>query len=374
MKFSSYNQVVVNIVKLKGNYEILHEKVESGVFVLAMVKGDGYGHGMIEVSHALQELGCLHFGVAEIQEGVLLRQAGIKGTIYVMIGCDSSHAQHYFEHDLTPVVFSDESVEVISRAALGAKKKIAVHLKIDSGMNRLGCMPKDAGALMRKIEDDPLLNLVGVMSHFPSSDNLASNKTLENHHLFQTASKQAGFQFTGVSHIANSGGLLNFPETHGNMVRPGIALYGYYPDGPAGRGREKAKQLMPVMTFTTQVLQVKDVPEGTGISYGHTYVTSRATTLAVLPVGYEDGYPRCLSNCGEVLIQGCRAPILGRVCMNLCMVDITEIDGVKAGDEVVLLGVQKNEEITADDLADWSGTISYEILCMIGNNNQRSYI
>jgi len=169
-------------------------------------------------------------------------------------------------------------------------------------------------------------------------------------------------------HIANSGAILNFPNTHGDMVRGGIALYGYHPD-PKRRG----DGFRPVMSFSTRVLQVKDLASGVGVGYGHTYVTTKKTRLAVLPVGYEDGFSRQLSNCGEVLIRGRRAPIRGRVCMNLCMVDISDIEGVEAGDEVVVLGKQGKQSITADDVASKIGTISYEVLCMIGNNNERKF-
>ena len=158
------------------------------------------------------------------------------------------------------------------------------------------------------------------------------------------------------------------------MVRPGISLYGYYPDGRAGQERAFGERLVPAMSYVSQVLQVKTVPAGTGVSYGHTYITPCESRLAIIPVGYEDGYFRSLSNRGEVLIRGCRAPIRGRICMNICIADVTGIHGVEAGDDVVLMGTQGRESITADEIAGWVGTISYEVLCLIGNNNERIYI
>ncbi len=374
MTSSSYNQVIIDLKALKKNYRILLKKTFRGEQVLVMVKADGYGHGMIEISRTLQDEGCTMFGVAETREAVCLRQAGITGEIFVMLGFDTQHTNLFLEFDLTPVIFNSRSLEDLARAALRAGKEVGVHLKIDSGMSRLGFMPEEAVEIIEKIGRLPSLYLAGVMSHFSHSDDLSSIQTLESSRMFTAVKEKAGTKFTGISHIANSGGLLNFPETHGDMVRPGIALYGYYPGGQPENVREPENNLSPLMSFTTKVLQVKEIPSGTGVSYGHTFVTERRTQLAVLPVGYEDGYSRSLSNRGEVLIQGCRAPILGRVCMNLCMVDITDIEGVQEGDEVVLLGSQGRETITADEIAGWAGTISYEIVCMVGNNNERSFI
>jgi alanine racemase len=180
-------------------------------------------------------------------------------------------------------------------------------------------------------------------------------------------------KYEGFRHIGNSGGVFNFPETCCDMVRPGISLYGYYPDGQAGADRARGERLRPAMSFTSRVLQVKTVPAGSGVSYGHTYITPSETRLAILPVGYEDGYLRSLSNRAEVLVKGKRAPVRGRICMNMCMIDITGIDGVEPGDEAVLLGAQGEDAITADEIAEWAGTISYEVLCLIGNNNERTY-
>jgi alanine racemase len=374
MKPSSYNQVVVDLNAIALNYKLISNKVGSTVKILAMVKGDGYGHGMVEVAKCLYDAGCRFFGVAEIQEAVVLRQAGLAGSILVMVGVQSEYYPLYFSHDLTPVVYTYDSLELLSRIANQRNQEIGVHLKIDSGMYRLGCRPDEVPAFISRIKELPYLRLVGIMSHLPCSDEFNSAQTSESLKIFQEAGKSFDEYKNIVSHIANSGGVLNFPDSHEGMVRPGISLYGYYPEGEAGRLRETSTPLKPSMSFTSRVLQVKDVPKGAGVSYGHTFITKRKTRLAVVPVGYEDGYPRSLSNCGEVLIGGHRAKIRGRVCMNLCMVDITDIHPVSGGDEVVLLGTQGNEMITADDLAVAGSTISYEILCMIGNNNERSYI
>lgn len=339
-----------------------------------MVKGDGYGHGMIEAARSFAKAGCHIFGVAELCEGVCLRQAGIQGEIFVMVGFLPESVEHFFSSDLTPVVFSREAVELLSQTAVHLEREITVHLKIDTGMSRLGVMPDEVASFAELIEDLPGVRLAGLLSHFPEADDSGSPDTLRAFQVYSEACRSIASKFSGIRHIANSGAVLNFPETLCDMGRAGIALYGYSPNGQWLDGKVGETYLRPAMSFATRIAMVKEVPAGAGVSYGHTYVTTRPTRLAVLPVGYEDGYSRLLSNRGEVLIGGRRVPILGRVCMNLCMVDITEIAGVQAGDEAVLLGEQGDEKITADDIAAWAETISYEVLCMLGNNNQRQFV
>lgn len=369
----SYNRVFVDTKALASNYRLLSSLMPDGIELLAMVKGDGYGHGMIESAKAFAQAGCATFGVAELREGVLLREAGIEGAIFVMVGFIPEQVAHYFTSCLTPVVFSTEAIELLAQMAQQRKARIGVHLKVDCGMSRLGVQPNDVDRFARLIESLPGVHLAGVVSHFPESDNVNSESTDKAYRTFETACQAIGGQVHVVNHIANSGAVLNFPETICDMGRAGIALYGYPPSADPADTVVGNERLQPAMRFTTSIVMVKTVAAGTGISYGHTFVTKRETKLAVLPVGYEDGYPRCLSNRGEVLIKGKRAPILGRVCMNLCMVDISEIGGVEVGDEAVLLGSQGQETITADDIASQAGTISYELLCMLGNNNQRIF-
>jgi alanine racemase len=367
---SSFNRVVIELDALKHNFNLLKSLAGKSDF-LAMVKADGYGHGMIECARVLEKCGCNIFGVAELREAVVLRQAGINGVIYATIGFDGEHAYLFCDYDITPVVYDFPSLQALSSAAVNNKKEIAVHLKVDCGMSRLGIRVDQVDEFVSTIKKLPGLNLGGIASHFPNSDDTCSSVTAECFNVFKSAQKSVGTASPLITHIANSGATLYFPETHCDMVRCGIALYGYYPDG--GKGKD-GDGLRPVMSYTTRVLQVKDIPPGTGVSYGHTYITNRKTRLAVLPVGYEDGFSRQLTNQGEVLIRGRRAPIRGRVCMNLSMVDVTDIEGVETGDEVVLLGKQGENRITADEIASKIGTISYEVLCMIGNNNEREFI
>ena len=371
---SSSNIVTIDTAALTHNYRIVSSSLPSGVELLAMVKGDGYGHGMVESARAFAKAGCHLFGVAEACEGVCLRQAGVEGEIFVMVGFQPDAVEYFFTSNLTPVVFSADAVELLSKTAVRLGREITLHLKIDTGMSRLGVMPGEVATFAELIENLPGIRLGGLLSHFPEADNIDSPNTINAFRVYSEACRSIETQFSGIRHIANSGAVLNFPETLCDMGRAGIALYGYSPSGQWQHGKVGDTYLKPAMSFTTRIAMVKEVAAGVGISYGHSYVTTRPTRLAVLPVGYEDGYSRLLSNRGEILVHGKRVPILGRVCMNLCMVDITDIEGVQAGDEAVLLGEQGDEKITADDIAAWAETISYEVLCMLGNNNQRKFI
>lgn len=370
----SSNRITVDTAALSHNYRLIRSTLPEGVKLLAMVKGDGYGHGMIEAARAFARAGCTIFGVAELCEGVRLRQAGITGEIFIMVGFPREDAEVFFECNLTPVVFAEADIELLSRLAVERKRVIELHLKVDTGMGRLGVEPEEVPQLIQRIDTLDGVRLGGIVSHFSQADDPSSSQTAQAFALFNQTCKTVGQRLEFDRHIANSGAVLNFPETLCEMGRAGIALYGYSPAGQPLATGIGGEFLRPAMRFSTRVMMVKTVGAGRGISYGHTYVTTRTTRLAVLPVGYEDGYPRCLSSKGEVLIRGCRAPIVGRVCMNLCMVDITEIDGVEPGDEAVLLGEQGAECITADDIAEKAGTISYEILCMLGNNNERDIV
>jgi alanine racemase len=341
---------------------------------MAMVKADGYGHGMVKAAKAFGRAGCTTFGVAELREAILLRQAGIQGDIYVTIGFAVEDAELIFQHDLIPVIYSYEAAQALSTKAIALGLEIGVHIKVDSGMCRLGIFPADLPTFLDTVSGLQGIKIAGIMSHFPESDNPASKSTIKNFELFAGACGALKNRFGGLCHIANSGAVLNFPHTHCDMVRAGIALYGYHPAGSGSSTNADAGNLIPAMSFSSRILQVKTIPAGTGVSYGYTFQTQKPTRLAVLPVGYEDGYSRSLSNKGQVLVHGQLVPILGRICMNMCMVDVSGIESVKAGDAVVLLGQQGQKKITADDIAEEMGSISYEVLCLLGNNNKRQYI
>jgi alanine racemase len=365
----SFNQIRVNRSALRHNYRLLRERIGDKVRLLAMVKADGYGHGMIDAARAFSEEGCRDFGVAEIGEGIRLRNSGISGSIFIFLGFVPSDAVLCFEYDLVPVIYDMEIAKALSVEAVKRDTTIAVHVKVDCGMTRLGVTVDSLDDFIAELENLPGIEIDGLASHFPKADDRNSSHTSEQFRIFKSLEKG-----DLTRHTANSGGILYFPDTCCDMVRAGISLYGYYPDGFSGVEYEHDELLQPAMEFSTKVLQVKKVPANVGVSYGHTYITKTEGQIAVLPVGYEDGLSRNLSNRGEVLINGKRAKIRGRICMNLCMVDVTHIKDIKPGDPVIILGSQGKDTISGDQIAGWMDSISYEVLCLFGNNNERKCI
>ncbi|EKD39472.1 MAG: hypothetical protein ACD_75C00394G0007 [uncultured bacterium] len=374
MSDKSFNCIRIDTGALQANYGLIQKIAGDRVPVMAMVKADAYGHGMVMAARAFARAGCATFGVAELREAVQLRQAGIAGDIYVTLGFAAEGAELLFRHGLTPVIYSVEAARILADKAMALGEDIGVHVKVDSGMSRLGILPEDLPSFLDSISTLPGLRIAGFMSHFPESDNPGAESTGKGFAAFSQACRKIKNRGTSICHIANSGAVLNFPDTRCDMVRAGIALYGYLPEGRPSPAKPRKVELIPAMSFTTRILQVKTLPAGAGVSYGHTFRAGHPTKIAVIPVGYEDGYSRQLSNRGEVLVHGRRVPVRGRVCMNMCMVEVTDVEGVRAGDEVVLLGRQQDAVITADDLAEAMGSISYEVLCLLGNNNKREYI
>ncbi len=370
MPKSSYNRITIDLTAIRDNFRLLQDLAGSAIEILAMVKSDAYGHGLIRCAKALASVGASYFGVAELDEAVALRAAGIDDQIVIFLGC--RNVQALIHYKLSPVVFDLASIKAISAAAAAVDTEIGLHLKVDVGMGRLGIMPEELLPFAGEISRLPGVFLAGVLGHFPMADQdepLTRQQNDEFSRLVNTLADVVDGVRPFCVHIANSAALLQYPETHHQMVRPGISLYGCYPSTAiAGIG------LRPVMSFKTQVMQIKDVPAGYGISYGHLFVTDRPSRLAVLPVGYADGYLRSLTGRAKVLIRGQRAPVRGLICMNSCVIDVTDIPGVKVADEVVLLGKQKHAEISAAEVADWLHTINYEVLCLFGNNNEREYV
>ncbi len=343
---------------------------------MPLVKADGYGHGMIDCARIFADQGAAAFGVAEAVEGLRLREAGITQPILVLAGVIPQTLPLIVEARLTPVVLDPSILPELSRLAGAQGTAIGLHLKLDAGMGRQGILPADFLDLARAVEADPHLRLDGVMAHFPLADDRQSANSAEVLQTFLATTASLADVLPGKCclHLANSGGLFYVAGARLDMVRPGIALYGYYPDGPDGRAAASPPLLQPAMRFSTRIIQVRQVPAGSGLGYWHLFTTSRLSTIAVLAVGYEDGYLRSLSNRAEVLIGGRRAPVVGRISMNLTLVDVTDLPEVQVGDEAVLLGRQGEEEITADEVAGWMETISYEVLCLFGNLNEREMV
>ncbi len=365
------NTVRIDRQALRRNYQAIQTHVGSQAQVMAVVKADGYGHGMLETAKVLEAAGVRDFGIATVEQGIALRQAGIKAKLVILLGGKASEVEAMHSHKLESVIFdADQFVEFV-KAAVSLPGKLAVHLKIDCGMGRLGFNPEDCLVWAEKIKATSGLELVGLMSHFPSADEDEELTRQQNEVFGRCVNKVRTSGMKIKAHIANSPAILRGKDFFWDLVRPGLALYGCYPNADS---KWKQTPLEPVMTVASTVIQVEDAPAEKGISYGHIDKTKRPSRLAILPIGYADGYLRSLSGgVGQVLIRGKRAPVIGRVCMNVTVVDVTDIPEVRRGDEVIIMGSQGKEQISADEIAAWMGTISYEVLCLLGNNIKRQY-
>jgi alanine racemase len=359
----------IDLDALRWNFRQIRSKVGPGVKVLSMVKANGYGHGAPAVAKALAAEGNDAFGVATLEEGVELRQAGIQAPILVLAGAYPDQVDQFFDNRLTPVIHALENAKELDRAARGRNKTFNVHLKVDTGMGRIGFLAAEIDSWLPKIKDFKALKIEGVFSHFSHAESVEGGYTRQQLRLFQGVVDRlhdAGIA-PSLVHLANSAATITLPAAYFDMVRPGLMLYGVYPSPTMA----SQISLKPVLSWKTRILQLKKVSAGSSISYGQTFVTKRESLIATLPMGYADGYPRLLSNRGEVLVGGKRAPVAGRVCMDLTMIDVTDIEKIQPGDEVVLLGRQGDAEISADEMAAWANTISYEILTSISNRVPR---
>ncbi|MBI4208816.1 MAG: alanine racemase [Deltaproteobacteria bacterium] len=363
--------VEIDLERLAKNFRAIRDGTGPSSKILAVVKANAYGHGAIPVAKTLCGEGAHSLGVATVEEGIELRCAGIELPILVLGGFHSLQIPLLVESDLTPVLFDLQTTEDLYQFARKAGKKIAVHVKVDTGMGRLGILPDQAESFFQTLKKmGHFLTFEGLLSHFASADGKEITYTQSQIEVFQKTLQQAQqMGLDPIPHIANSAAILKKLPCLDSMVRPGILLYGYAPSSHL----EGVLPVEPILSWKTRVLSIREVPVGFSVSYGESFVTRRRTRLAVLPVGYADGYPRLLSNRGEVLVRGRRAPVVGRVCMDLTMVDLTEIPESQTGDEVILIGKQGQERLTADDMARWSDTISYEVLCGIGRRVPRRY-
>ncbi|MCB0833287.1 MAG: alanine racemase [Bacteroidetes bacterium] len=337
--------------------------------IMAIVKANGYGHGIVEVSKQAIESGVEYLGVGFLEEGIFLRQNDIDSPILVMGGILGYQLKKFLQNDLEITVSSLELAKHINESA--GRQKVRVHLKIDTGMERIGVSHTYAVEFVRRVANMKNIEIVGIYSHFATADDADKAFSATQHERFANVMDEITKLGIEIEHrhIANSGAILDLPETLYNMVRPGITLYGMYPSEHVMR----SILLRPAMSLRSKVVFLKSVPAGTGISYGLQYKTDRGTRIATVPIGYGDGYSRLLTNKGEVLIRGRRHPVVGAVCMDQLMVDVGDAP-VDIGDAVVLIGRQEDEEISAGDLASKIGTIPYEITCMINARVPRIFV
>ena len=368
--YRALTQHLENAIKRDGSSD---REVGGAPKVMAVVKADAYGHGASEVARTLAREGCGHFGVATVAEGRELRQAGISGRVYIMGGFFADQADEIVALDLTPFIIDSDRVRPLDDAAIAhGRTHFAVHLKVDTGASRLGVNPAALEAAIAEFRRCPSLYLEGAATLLASAGDPSSGVTSEQLKRFEQARAQlkaAGFDLP-IAHAANSAAAVLRQDANFNMVRLGLSLYGL-PPVPSVRD---LVDLKPVMTFKTRLMQTKRIPEGAGVSYGHTYLAHRETTVGILPVGYADGYRRGLQHGGEVIIRGRRAAVIGAVCMDLTMIDVSDVPGASVGDEVILWGGAGEAMISVNDVARLANTISYEMLCTVGRRVPRTYI
>jgi alanine racemase len=354
----------INHESLRWNFRQIRSSVGLQVKILAMVKANAYGHGAPAVAKTLAAEGSDAFGVATVEEAVELRRHGITAPILVLTGVYLDQLELFFDYHLTAVAVDPGALQQLEAAVARRGGSLNLHLKIDTGMGRIGFACGEIDLWSGQLTKLKAVKIEGIFSHFSHAESVEGQYTRRQLDLFTNVVRR--LHDLGIAppqiHLANSAATIALPAAYFNMVRPGLMLYGIYPS-PAMTGRIS---LRPVLSWKTRILQLKKVPPHTSISYGQTFTTKRESLIATLPLGYADGYPRLLSNRGQALVGGKRAPVAGRVCMDLTMLDVTDIGKIQQGDEVVLLGAQGNEAISADEMATWADTISYEILTSIG--------
>jgi len=358
----------VNLSAIRSNYRRLAE-LAKGSAVCPVIKADAYGHGALAVAHALEREGAPYCAVALAKEALELRESGVHMPILVFGVPEHSWSSLAIRLGCAQTIYTEEHVRILASAAKSVGKRAKAHIKVDTGMNRQGLSPTKARAFAGLLADYPEIAVEGIYSHFADADSPAP--TFTNLQMERFTAALAEFMQAGIvpkyRHIANSAGLLFHPDSRLDMVRPGILLYGLSP--APGLGLPDGFE--PALTLTTSIVHIKEVPAGESISYGRIFTTKRRSRIGLLPIGYADGYPRALSNRATVLIRGMRAPVVGRVCMDMTMVDLTGIPGARAGDEVVVFG---GKNLPVSEIADLLSTIDYEVVCMISKRVPRVHI
>ena len=370
----------ISLNAIEHNYNVIRNKVADGTKVCCVIKADGYGHGAVELSQIYEKLGADFFAVSNIDEGIEIRKSGSKLPIVILGYTPVSEAENLAEYDISQAVFSLEYAKELSEKCVEEDCICKMHIKVDSGMSRIGFMcqefPRDEYSIEEICEACclPNLEVEGLFTHFCVSDEDAegrefTNKQYENFIYVRDSLKKRGVDIS-VVHCSNSGAIEDYPETCCDMVRAGIILYGLAPSSKLADRLD----LVPAMTLKTVVAFVKEVQKGATISYGRTFTADRKMKIATVPIGYADGFIRQNAKDGYMTVNGKKAKIVGRICMDQTMLDVTDIEDVKTGDEVVVFGTGENGEPTADSLAENTGTINYETVCLVGKRVPRIYI
>lgn len=370
----------ISLNAIEHNYNVIRNKVADDTKVCCVIKADGYGHGAVELSQVYEKLGADFFAVSNIDEGIEIRKSGSKLPIVILGYTPVSEAKNLAEYDISQAVFSLEYAKELSKKCVEEDCICKMHIKVDSGMSRIGFMcqefPRDEYSIEEICEACclPNLEVEGLFTHFCVSDEDAegrefTNKQYENFIHVRDSLKKRGVDIS-VVHCSNSGAIEDYPETCCDMVRAGIILYGLAPSSKLADRLD----LVPAMTLKTVVAFVKEVQKGATISYGRTFTADRKMKIATVPIGYADGFIRQNAKDGYMMVNGKKAKIVGRICMDQTMLDVTDIEDVKTGDEVVVFGTGENGEPTADSLAENTGTINYETVCLVGKRVPRIYI
>jgi len=364
---------IIDRAILRNNYKKIKKILGEDVHVGAVVKSDAYGHGIVECAKTFLKEGASFLIVSLIDEGIILRENGIFSPVLLIGGIWPEESEECIAHDLIPVISEPSMLSNLSLAACKLQKPAKIHIKVDTGMGRLGVLPDGLSELLEKAARLPGIEIDGLMSHFSVADSEEEEDkeyTKWQMEKFKQIADCVREKIPSIRwiHLANSAGALKYKDARWNLVRLGLSLYGGV--------KEYKLILKEAIEVTSKIIHIKDVPKGKYISYGRSYRTKKDTKVAVVPVGYASGYLRCFSNKGKMIIKGKRAPVLGRVCMDLTLVDITSIPEAKIGDKVTILGEQDGERISVFELSEWAGTIPYEIFCLLGGagNAKREYI
>jgi alanine racemase len=359
MNHSFVNWAEIDLDAIAFNVQAIRRQVGPGVEIIPAVKANAYGHGAAPVSKAALQAGATRLAVHRVIEAVELRQAGIDAPVLVMGYCPPTDAPYIAKWNVTPSLMTIETARARSAAGGAAGRTIPVHIKVDTGMSRYGLLPEEVLEFVRAVQALPNLFIEGIFTHFATADSLDQAHARQQLAVFNEV--LAGLQAAGIDiplpHAANSAAIMRLPEAHFKAVRPGIAFYGMNPSSEWAPPFE----IRPALALKSRVCRLRRLPAGAGVSYGRTFVTQRETVAALVAVGYGDGFHRVLSNQAQVLVRGQRAPLIGRVCMDQFVVDVTDIPDVALEDEVVLVGRQGSEQISADEVARLAGTINYEV-------------
>lgn len=367
-------KAVIDLTAAKHNIKSLYNHMDKPVPIMCVIKANGYGHGAVALAKTYEEMNeVCGYAVATAEEAMELRNSGINKLILILGATFEEDYELLIDNDISLTVFDEKSALGMSLAAKNLNKTAKVHIKVDTGMSRIGITPDNDGlSVIKNISNMDNINIEGMFTHFARADEIDKQyavRQLERYNNIEKMVEHEGINIK-IKHCSNSAALLEMPEARFDMVRAGIVLYGLWPSDEVIKENVDIK---PVMSLVSHVSFVKTISMGTQISYGGTYVADKEMKIATVPVGYADGYPRLLSNKGKVIINGCYAPIVGRVCMDQFMVDVSDIDSVEAGSKVILLGTDGECSITAEDIGDISGRFNYELVCDITQRVPRIY-